>query len=109
MVDRNRDVAVRSMKRIDIMTFAACSLSGAPVQVGSRARASRHEPKQTQARRHALWLNAVEVGLFDPVSGRIRPHTTSEIARLFGVGVRAVQLGIASARSLRLAIEGHSG
>jgi hypothetical protein len=91
------------------MTFAACSLSGPAVQVGTRPRSSRHEPKQTLARRHALWLNASEVGLFDPVSGRVRPHTTAEIARLFGVGVRAVQLGIASARALRVAIDNHRG
>jgi hypothetical protein len=89
------------------MTFAACSLSGPAVQIGNRMRPVRHEPAQALARRHALWLNALEVGLFDPVTGRIRPHSTAEIAQLFGVGIRAVQLGIASARATRNAIEVH--
>jgi hypothetical protein len=76
-------------------------------EAGPRVALPRRSPRirpdggQVLARRHALWLNAVESGLFDPASGRTRPHTTSELARLFGVGIRAIQLGLAAARSTR--------
>jgi hypothetical protein len=48
-----------------------------------------------------LWLFAVEVGLHDPVTGRVRPHSTEELAQIFGVGPRSVQLGIQRARAIR--------
>ena len=85
------------------MLFAAQRLDGNAVRMDRIRRREHHVPSRTQVARHrwALWLHAVEVGLYDPRSGRVRPHTPTEIARIYGVTVQHVREGIAVARQLR--------
>lgn len=59
-----------------------------------------------RASRHMLWLQAVEKGLPDPASGRIRPYTTAELAELWGVSQRTVQYGVIAARELQGRLRG---
>lgn len=69
---------------------------------------SRHAaptPDQVRNRRHALWLHAAEVGLPDPDTGLVRPYSRPELAGMFGVSVRTIQMGIAEARELREEID----
>lgn len=61
--------------------------------------------RQSYNRRNAFWLFSQEVGMYDPALGHARPHTTEEIADVFRIGVRTVQLGIASARRVRDRVE----
>lgn len=76
------------------------------VHVAPPAPALMPTRSQLQARRNAVWLRAVEVGMYDPSIDRKRPHSVAEVALLWDVSVRTVQLGIASARRLREAIRG---
>jgi hypothetical protein len=79
---------------------------GAHVAPPAPAPALMPTPEQVQARRNAVWLRAVEVGMYDPATNRKRPHSTAEIALLWDVSPRTVQLGLASARKLRDSLRG---
>jgi hypothetical protein len=61
--------------------------------------------RQAYNRRNAFWLFSHEIGMYDPALGHARPHSPQEIADVFGVCVRTVQLGIASARRVRAQCE----
>lgn len=63
------------------------------------------DARQRERLRHARWLFLSEVGILDPATGRVRPHSTAEIAELVGLSVRTVQVGIAAARDLRARID----
>lgn len=58
-------------------------------------------PTQTKADRNLMWLQAYEVGLYDPITGCTRPRSTWEIAQVWNAPIRTVQFGINSAKRLR--------
>ena len=74
---------------------------GEAVSVPIRRRPLPLTESQARARRNALWLHAFERGLPDAVTGEIRPHSTAELALLWGKTQQAVLNGLASARALR--------
>jgi hypothetical protein len=81
--------------------MSVCTLAGSSIRLPRTDRRESPSAAQLLRRRNALWLFGVEVGLHDPALNRVRPHTTAEIARLWDVSTRVVQLGIASAKKLR--------
>lgn len=70
-------------------------------KIVSRPRRERITPAQFTRRRNAHMLAFLEGHGPDPETGRYRAYTVREIAELFGVSPRAVQLGIAGAREVR--------
>lgn len=77
-----------------------------PRVAAAKPRPPRPDRGQDRARRDLAWLRAVEVGFPDPVAGRVRTHTTGELARLWGVSRRTVSRGIAHARALLAVVQG---
>lgn len=86
--------------------MSCCSAAGIRCQLPRTARPDGPTVAQQTRRRNALWLFAVTIGLHDPATGRVRPHSTEELSLLCNVSARTVQLGIASARRLREIADG---
>ena len=71
-----------------------------PAVYAEKSRREAPTSSQYVNRRHALWLHANRIGLHDPVTGRVRPHSVSELAALWDLTPRAVRLGLENARRL---------
>lgn len=76
----------------------------------SKLRGATQEGRGTGARTRLVrerawtWLMLHEVGLPMSTASRPSPWPVERIAKLFGVSLRTVQLGLASARRLREAV-----
>lgn len=77
--------------------MSCVSTIGIRLPLPRRAREPKPSPRAAINRRNALWYRAHTAGIPDE-SGRTRAHSTAEIAVLWGVTARAVQLGIAQIR-----------
>lgn len=66
-------------------------------------RESAQEGKERRLRRARIWtwLSLHEIGLATVADGRSRPWTVGQIAGVFKVSPRTVQLGLADARRIR--------
>lgn len=66
------------------------------------ARLPKLTGEQLRMRRNAVWLNALAVGLYDPVSETLRPVNIRDLAAIFNVTERTIRNGLADARALRV-------
>jgi hypothetical protein len=81
--------------------FAQGSTNGKPIDASRAAPPPPNSHSQIVARRNMLWLLAVERGLQDPISGRVRPYSIAEVAAIWGTSQTHVRVGITRARRIR--------
>lgn len=81
--------------------MSCTAMDGRQVRLPRAGRCEQAGPAQVRQRLHAIWLNASEEGMYDPRIDRRRRHSTAEIALLWDVSIRTVQVGIASAKETR--------
>lgn len=72
-----------------------------PAVYRQKSRTVKWSPQQALDRRNALWLRAVEVGLYDPACDCVRRHSPGELARLWGLTPHMVRHGVDAAYRLR--------
>ncbi|WP_422929173.1 hypothetical protein [Singulisphaera sp. PoT] len=61
-------------------------------------RSPRLKASEAKMRRNALWLHAVDSGMYDPILGRVRRYEVRELSALWELTPRAVRDGIHEAR-----------
>jgi hypothetical protein len=84
------------------MKFVKGSEDGPEVYAETpRRERNNWSPAQVAARRHAMWLHLVDVGMLHPRDKRVRPWTVAEVAGIFGVTAPTVYRGIEEARRTR--------
>jgi hypothetical protein len=75
-----------------------------PAVYREKARPVKWTREQARDRRNALWLRAVEVGLYDPTCDCVRPHSPGELARIWGLTPHMIRYGIDDAYRRRAAL-----
>lgn len=74
------------------------TLRGDAAYADMPARVPRLKSMQAKMRRNAIWLNALDRGMYDPSTCCVRRYTVHELSAIWGMTERTVRDGIQDAR-----------